>query len=96
MVLGHDVVQALHKRPVQAALNEHMHAEYRATLNSLVGLVQRLVYAVAAPLVGLVITWFGLSAGLMAAGIAASVVSVVALLRLRRFGTFGSRLPERS
>lgn len=95
-VLGHDVVQALHKRPVQAALNERMHGDYRATLNSLASLAQRLVYAVAAPLIGLVIAGYSLSAGLMAAGIAASVVSIAALLRLRCFGTFSSRLPERS
>lgn len=85
-VLGHDAVQALQSQPVTARLNQHMHHEYRATLNSLVNLVQRLAYALAGPLAGLAVDRLGLSAGLLVAGLACSIVSLVALARLHVLG----------
>ncbi len=88
VVLGHDVVQALQTQPITAKLNEHIHHEYRATLNSLVNLVQRLLYSLAGPLVGLMVDKAGLQVGFVVLGVVCGVFSLVAILRLRRFQTF--------
>ncbi len=88
MVLGHDVVQALHAQPVTAELNRHIAHEFRATMNSLVNLVQRLVYTVAGPLVGLLVDRAGLSAGFVVTGVVCGAVAFMALARLHRFKTF--------
>lgn len=90
-VLGHDIVQALQSQPVTAKLNEHMSHENRATMNSAVNLVQRLVYSLAGPLVGMVVDAAGLSTGLLLTGIAASGLALIALARLHRLGTFRER-----
>lgn len=90
-VLGHDVTQSLHKRPVTSRLNMLMHPEHRATMNSLVNLVQRLSYALAGPIVGLVADKSGLAAAFMMMGVSGTAVALIALLRLDRLGTFHER-----
>lgn len=88
MVLGHDVVQALHGQPITARLNEHMAHEFRATMNSMVNLVQRLVFTIAGPLVGLLADKAGLGVACVAVGCGCSAVALTAVLRLRIFKTF--------
>jgi len=87
-VLGHDVVQALQSQPITAKLNEHMEHEFRATMNSLVNLVQRLLYSAAGPLLGLLVDRTSLAAGFIVTGITVSVLASVALVKLRCFRTF--------
>ncbi len=87
-VLGHDVVQALGGQPIAAKLNAHITSEFRATLNSMVNVVQRLAYAVAGPLVGLLVDTAGLQVGLLVTGTVCSTVAFAALVRLRKLKTF--------
>lgn len=88
MVLGHDVVQALSRQPVTAKLNEHFVHEYRATMNSLVNLAQRLLFAVAGPGVGWLADRYGLSTSFAVTGLVFGATAFVALARLKRYGTF--------
>jgi len=88
VVLGHDAVQALQAQPITAQLNRHMSHEYRATMNSLVNLVQRLIYSLVGPLLGLFVDKTSLSAGFAVAGVMCSTAAFVALARLHRFKTF--------
>jgi MFS family permease len=88
VVLGHDVVQALQGQPITAQLNAHIHHEYRATMNSLVNLVQRLVYSFAGPLVGWLVDMTNLRIGFLATGCICSFVAFVAIARLRTLKTF--------
>lgn len=87
-VLGHDIVQALHSQPISAELNEHMEHRHRATLNSLVNLVERLFYTVAGPLVGLLVDRAGFSAALVLTGATMTLLALAALARLHHLGTF--------
>jgi hypothetical protein len=87
-VLGHDVVQTLQSQPITAKLNEHFDHEFRATMNSLVNLVQRLLYSLAGPLVGLLVDKHGLAVGFVATGLTSSLVACLALNRLHRLKTF--------
>jgi len=87
-VLGHDAVQALQSQPITARLNAHMKHEFRATMNSLVNLAQRLGYSVAGPLLGLLIDRTSLGVGFAAIGITCSTIAFVALARLHRLKTF--------
>jgi MFS family permease len=82
-VLGHDVVQALGTSPLTHRLNDHMGEEHRATLNSVANLIQRLVYAVTGPLVGLAVDKWGLSLGMIATGVICSSIALLAIARLR-------------
>lgn len=90
-VLGHDVVQALSGQPITAQLNDHIEHEYRATMNSLVNLVQRLTYSLAGPFLGLLVDKHGLAAGFMATGLSCSVIAFLALARLHKLKTFQER-----
>lgn len=90
-ILGHDIVQALHKRPVTARLNLLMHPDHRATMNSLVNLVQRLSYAAAGPFVGLVADKSGLAAAFIMMGVSGTGLALLALFRLDRLRTFHER-----
>lgn len=87
-VLGHDVVQALHGQPITARLNEHMDHEFRATMNSLVNLVRRLLYAVSGPLLGLLIDHTSLATGFVVTGAVCSLVAFAALSKLHSHNTF--------
>lgn len=87
-VLGHDAIQALQSQPITHELNKHMAHEYRATLNSLVNLVQRLLYTLAGPLVGLLADKAGLSTAFVVTGVACTSVALLAVARLRAFKTF--------
>lgn len=88
VVLGHDVVQALQGQPITAKLNAHMDHEFRATMNSLVNLVQRLLYSGAGPLLGLLVDKTSLATGFVVTGVVVSSVAFVALARLNQLGTF--------
>lgn len=88
LVLGHDIVQALGKQPIIDKLNDHFDQESRATMNSLVNLIQRLVYSIAGPLVGLMIDKTSLSKSFMIIGVIFSAVALISLVRLRKLGTF--------
>lgn len=87
-VLGHDIVQALQGQPITAQLNKHMDHEFRATLNSLVNLVQRLLYSSTGPLLGLLVDRTNLATGFVVTGVLASAVASIALLRLHHLKTF--------
>jgi MFS family permease len=87
-VLGHDIVQALQVQPITAQLNKHMDHEFRATLNSLVNLVQRLLYSSTGPLLGLLVDRTNLATGFVVTGVLASSVASIALLRLHQLRTF--------
>ncbi len=87
-VVGHDIVQALQAQPITAQLNMHIEHEFRATMNSLINLVQRLIYSLAGPIVGLLADKVGLSVTFMATGIICSSVALVAVFRLRKYQTF--------
>lgn len=87
-VLGHDVVQALGSSPLTRRLNTHIEEDHRATLNSVANLVQRLVYMIAGPLVGLMIDHAGLATGLAVTGAACSIIAIAATLRLRQLQAF--------
>lgn len=87
-VLGHDAVQALHRGPVTHQLNQHMAHEYRATLHSLVNLVQRLTYTVAGPIVGFMADHAGLPTTFAVSGAVCTTVALLAVSRLRRLRTF--------
>jgi MFS family permease len=90
-VLGHDIVQALQGQPITAELNKHMDHEFRATLNSLVNLAQRMLYSGAGPLLGLLVDKTDLATGFVVTGVVASAVASVALLRLHQLKTFQER-----
>ena len=90
-VLGHDIVQALHRSPLSERLNVHMDPEYRATMNSVANLVQRLVFTIAGPLVGLSVDRYGLQTGLVITGVSCSSAAFLALWRLDRLRTFAER-----
>jgi MFS family permease len=90
-VLGHDMVQALHKQPVIKRLNGFFHDDHRATLNSVVNLWQRLLYTLAGPLVGLLVDRAGLRAGFIAVGLICSGAAFLALAKLRALQTFRQR-----
>lgn len=87
-VLGHDAVQALQSQPVTALLNAHITHRHRATLNSLVNLVQRLFYTVTGPLLGLLVDRTGLSVGFAVTGVITMLVALLAMSRLHQYGTF--------
>jgi MFS family permease len=87
-VLGHDAVQALHRGPVTHQLNQHMAHEYRATLHSLVNLVQRLTYTVAGPVVGFMADRAGLPTTFAVTGAVCACVALLAVSRLRKLRTF--------
>ena len=87
-VLGHDIVQALGSQPITAQLNKHMAHEFRATMNSLVNLFRRLVYAVVGPAIGFLADRAGLSAAFVVSGAVFSGVALLALARLRSHKTF--------
>ncbi len=87
-VLGHDAIQALQSQPIAHELNARIHHEFRATLNSLVNLVQRLVYSLAGPLVGLLVDKRGLAVGFVTTGVVCSTVAFVAIARLHKLKTF--------
>ncbi len=92
LVLGHDVIQALQGPPITARLNAYIEHEYRATINSVINLVQRLVFMLAGPLVGLVVDRSGLKIGLVSTGLVCSTLAFVALARLHRLRTFEDKL----
>ncbi len=87
LVLAHDVVQALQGQPLVAKLNVHMAHEFRATMNSLVNLVQRLVFAVAGPVVGLIADKAGLGWGFLVTGVMCSVMAFLAIAKLHTLHT---------
>ncbi|HVX23868.1 MAG TPA: MFS transporter [Candidatus Saccharimonadales bacterium] len=91
MVLGHDVVQALQGQPITAKLNVYIEHEFRATMNSLVNLVQRLGYSLAGPLVGLLVDKTSLTIGFVVTGVGLSSVAFIALARLHKLHTFNER-----
>lgn len=90
-VLGHDVVQALHSQPITARLNEYMQHEFRATMNSLVNLAQRMLYSLAGPFLGLLADRTSLSTAFTVTGLTVSTVAYVALARLHKLKTFQER-----
>jgi hypothetical protein len=90
-VLGHDVVQALQGQPITARLNEHIQHEFRATMNSLVNLVQRLIYSLAGPFVGLLADRTSLGTAFAVTGVTVSAVAFIALGRLHKLKTFQER-----
>ncbi len=83
-ILGFDVVQALHSQPILKKLNEFMVAEYRATLNSLSSLVNRVVFAVFGPLLGFVVDSQGLRVGLLSVACVGAFAAALALVRLKK------------
>lgn len=87
-VLAHDVVQALSSSPIEAKLNKHMLPEYRATMNSLVGMVQQVTYSVAGPLAGLLADKAGLGVAFMAMGGVVVLIAGIAVVRLHMLKTF--------
>jgi MFS family permease len=87
-VVGHDVVHALHDDPISSRLNAAMSAGHRATLNSVVPLLQRLGFATAGPVAGWLVDSAGLQAGLLYVGLACGLLASLAMLRLQRLGTF--------
>ena len=91
VVLGHDTVQALQGQPITAQLNRHMDHKYRATMNSLVNLVQRLLYTFAGPVVGLLADHAGLPVTFIATGVSCGALAFIALARLQKLRTFQSR-----
>lgn len=91
VVLGHDVVQALHNQPITAQLNVHIEHEYRATMNSLVNLTRRLIYSLFGPLIGLMVDKIGLQGGFLITGLACSSFALLAVARLHRLQTFKER-----
>lgn len=91
MVLGHDVVQALQSQPITARLNDYIDHEFRATMNSLVNLVQRLLYSAAGPALGLLVDRTSLATGFLVTGITVSAVAFAALARLHSLKTFNER-----
>ena len=90
VILGHDAIQALHEPPLTRRLNHHISAEVRATLNSVANLMQRLVFAVCGPLVGLLVDQAGLSTGFVAIGTVTGTFSLVAVARLNQLKTFSN------
>jgi Na+/melibiose symporter-like transporter len=88
VVLGHDAVQSLQSQPITAKLNQHIAHEYRATMNSLVNLVQRLLYTVAGPLIGLLIDKTSLGVGFVATGATCGLLAFTAIAQLHKRNTF--------
>lgn len=82
-VLAVDVVEALQGPPIVEKINSFVEEKYRATMNSIVSLAQRLVYVIAGPLLGLTVDKVGLRDGLVVAGLACSLFSVLAIGRSR-------------
>jgi len=87
-VLAHDIVLALSQSPIEAKLNKHMLPEYRATMNSLTGMVQQLTYSVAGPLTGLLADKAGLGTAFMTMGGAVGLITSIAIIRLHTFNAF--------
>ncbi|HET9411424.1 MAG TPA: MFS transporter, partial [Candidatus Saccharimonadales bacterium] len=83
LILGHDVVQALHGPTTIQRLNNHIDDEHRATLNSVVNLLQRCMYAIAGPAAGFAIDKTGLTNGLAIIGVACGAVATLAIVRLK-------------
>lgn len=90
-VLGHDIVQARARQPLIHRLNRYIDPWHRAGMNSVINLVQRLVFTVAGPLAGLLIDGFGLRLGFAILGIICSAVAFVALSRLIALNAFHER-----
>ncbi len=92
VVLGHDMVQALQEAPIMAQLNSYIEHEYRATINSVFNLVNRLAFMIAGPLVGLVVDRGGLKMGLVSTGLVCSSLAFVAVARLHSMRTFEDKI----
>jgi MFS family permease len=88
MVLGHDVVHALHRPPIIYKLNQDIAARYRATLNSVINLLHRLVYMIVGPLLGWLLDSYGPRTGYLVAGCTLSLIALAAIARLHTIGTF--------
>ena len=78
-VLAVDIVEALQGPPIVERINSFVEEKYRATMNSIVNLAQRLVYVVAGPLLGLTVDKVGLRDGLVITGLICFVFSVLAI-----------------
>ncbi|MBC7566996.1 MAG: MFS transporter [Pedobacter sp.] len=84
IVLGHDVIESLQGPPIVEKINSFVSKQYRATLNSVVGISQRLIYVVIGPIIGLLVDKSGLRNGLIFAGATCSFVSLLAIARLAK------------
>lgn len=91
VLLGHDIVQALHRQPLLAGINEHINQYERATMNSIINLVQRLCYAITGPIVGWIADGQGLAAAFSVTGIVCMVIALLAIVRLRPYKTLQER-----
>jgi hypothetical protein len=60
-------------------------------MNSLVNLIQRGAYAVAGPLVGLLVDKTGQTTGFMVTGAACTSLALIAIARLHKLKTFQER-----
>jgi MFS family permease len=87
-LIGHDAIHALHKSPLTYRLNHYISSQYRAMLNSVVGLQARLSYAVCGPVAGLLVDSMGLQRGFVVIGTAFGLLAATAYLRLVRLGSF--------
>ena len=88
LILGHDIVQALQSQPLTNRLNEHINPDHRATMNSVANLIQRLVFTIAGPVVGLLIDREGLHVGFVVTGMVCSLCAFMAIWRLHALKTF--------
>lgn len=82
VIVGHDFVQVLHAPIVTEQVNAHFSPANRATLNSIMNLVRRFVFAIVGIVIGAVVDHSGLIVGLLSTGLLLSTLSLAAIWRL--------------
>lgn len=89
-VLGHDIVHALQDQPISARLNQEIAPAFRATLNSLINMIERLVFSVAGLGVGALVDARGLRVGFLTLAVCCCLPALAAVWRLQQLHTFRS------
>lgn len=87
-IFGHDAVHSLQAAPLAHRYNKFISSRYRAMLNSVVGLLMRLSFAIVGPLAGFSVDRLGLQRGLLVIGIVLGSLALFVYRMLLRNGSF--------
>lgn len=87
-VFGHDAVHSLQAAPLAHRYNKFISSRYRAMLNSVVGLLMRLAFAIAGPLAGYSVDHLGLQRGLFVIGTTCGALALFAYRKVLHNGSF--------
>ena len=78
------ISRGIHQVILTDAFNSRVPSTFRATANSLTGLMFRLFFIVTGPLVGYLYEWMGMQVTLLALGVASILLFIVLMLPLLR------------